>query len=176
MQQPHHGFTFIELLITLAVISLLAGFVTPEINRLLERQRTAAAIASLTAHMQLTRIAAINHNRRAILCPSRDGRHCAPGTDWGIGWMLFVDTDGNRQPDQHDEVLRADLQPLSHHLRIASTAGRQQLRYLPDGSSAGSNLTLALCNSDGLLLAKVIVNNMGRPRSEYSKAALPCPA
>ena len=87
--------------------------------------------------------------------------------------MLFVDENGNRKADATDEVLRTDLEPTSRHLRVASTSGRQQLRYLPDGRSAGSNLTVRLCRED-TLLGRVIVNNGGRVRSERASGSTPC--
>ena len=90
--------------------------------------------------------------------------------------MLFVDEDGNRRPDQGDDVLRQETEPTSRHLRIVSTTGRQQLRYLPDGTSAGTNLTLSICNDHGELLGRVVVNNLGRPRSERPAKPASCPA
>lgn len=90
--------------------------------------------------------------------------------------MLFMDDDGNRKPDANEDVLRVDLAPTSQHLRVVSTTGRQQLRYLPDGRSAGTNLTISICNQTGNLLGSVIVNNMGRARNELPKVPTPCPA
>jgi type IV fimbrial biogenesis protein FimT len=176
MRRQHLGFTLIELTITLAIITTLAGVAGPAMAGFIEHQRATATATSLTTHMQLARMAAVSRNRRAVLCPTSDGNSCAAGTDWSTGWMLFVDDDGNRRPDHNDDILRVDLQPTSTHLRVVSTTGRQQLRYLPDGSSAGSNLTVSICNHAGALLGQVIVNNMGRPRSEHPKTATPCPA
>ena len=175
MTRPPAGFTLIELLTTTSIVAILAGVAASPMSALLERHRANAAASSLIAHMQLARMAAVSRNRRAVLCPSSDGAHCDGGTDWSPGWLLFVDDDGNRQPDAADEILRADREPTSRHLRIVSSAGRQQLRYLPDGTSGGSNLTLSICSPKGDLLARVIVNNVGRPRSERPSAALPCP-
>ena len=176
MRRQHFGFPLIELTIPLAIITILASVAGPVMAGFIERQRATATATSLTTHMQLARMAAVSRNRRAVLCPTSDGNSCAAGTDWSTGWMLFVDDDGNRRPDHNDDILRVDLQPTSTHLRVVSTAGRQQLRYLPDGSSAGSNLTVSICNQAGALLGQVIVNNMGRPRSEHPKTATPCPA
>ena len=170
------GFTLIELMISVSVAGILAGVAVPSLGGMVEQTRTSAAISSLTTHMALARVAAISRNRRAVLCPSNDGAQCRSDTDWSGGWMLFLDDDGNRKPDVNEDVLRVDLAPTSRHLRVVSTTGRQQLRYLPDGRSAGTNLTISICNQTGQLLGAVIVNNMGRPRSERPKVATPCPA
>ena len=175
MRRCTAGFTLIELTTTVAVLAICAGVALPSLRSFLEQQRTLAAISSLTTHMSLARMTAISRNQRAVLCPSSDGASCEAGTDWSTGWMLFVDEDGNRKPDASEEVLRVDLEPTSRHLRVVSTVGRQQLRYLPDGRSAGTNLTISICNKTGDVLGRVIVNNMGRPRSERPKAPTACP-
>ena len=170
------GFTLIELATTMSVVAILAGIAAPSFADLLERQRASAAMNSLMTHMALARVSAITRNRRAVLCPSTDGKHCEVGTDWSAGWMLFADDDGNRMPDASDDIIRVDLEPTSRHLRVVSTSGRAQLRYLPDGRSAGTNLTVSICNQRRELLGQVIVNNVGRPRSERPKVPTPCPA
>ena len=175
MRRCTAGFTLIELTTTVAVLAICAGVALPSLRSFLEQQRTLAAISSLTTHMSLARMTAISRNQRAVLCPSSDGASCEAGTDWSAGWMLFLDEDGNRRPDASDEVLRVDLEPTSRHLRVVSTVGRQQLRYLPDGRSAGANLTISICNKTGDVLGRVIVNNMGRPRSEKPKVPATCP-
>lgn len=172
----NRGFTLIELMISVSVVGILAGVAAPSFRDLIEHTRTSAAISSLTTHMALARTAAISRNRRAVLCPSADGNQCRADTDWSGGWMLFMDDDGNRKPDANEDVLRVDLAPTSQHLRVVSTTGRQQLRYLPDGRSAGTNLTISICNQTGNLLGSVIVNNMGRARNELPKVPTPCPA
>ena len=176
MLQRHAAFTLIELLMSVAIVALLAGIGLPPMGRLVERHRANAAMNTLTAHMQLARIAAISRNRRAVLCPTSDGARCVAGNDWSPGWMMFIDEDGNRQPDHADDILQVDLQAASPHLRITSNSGRAQLRYLPDGTSAGSNLTVSVCTPDGQLLGQVIVNNIGRPRSQRPAVATACPA
>ena len=115
IRRQHFGFTLIELTITLAIITTLAGVAGPAMAGFIEHQRATATATSLTTHMQLARMAAVSRNRRAVLCPTSDGNSCAAGTDWSTGWMLFVDDDGNRRPDHNDDILRVDLQPTSTH-------------------------------------------------------------
>ena len=174
--QRHRGFTLIELVTTVAILGILAGVGTPSMLTLVERQRASAAVGSLMAHAAQARMTAITQRHDAVLCPSADGRRCDPGHDWSGGWILFADEDGNRKPDSPDDILRVDQDPTSRHLRVVSTRGRQQLRYQPDGRSAGTNLTISICNHRSEVLARVIVNNAGRPRSERPASPMACPA
>ena len=85
----------------------------------------------------------------------------------------IFDKDGNRRPDTREDILRDENAPIHPSLRILSSPGRPQLRYLPDGRSSGSNLTVRLCRED-TLLAQIIVNNAGRVRSETLSGSKPC--
>ena len=176
MRRNAVGFTLIELATTVSVLAICTGVAAPSLGRFVEGQRTLAAISSLTTHMALARMAAITQRRPTVLCPSSNGEGCDAGTDWSGGWMLFLDDNGNRRRDAGEDIIRVDTDPTSRHLAVSSTSGRPSLRYLPDGRAAGSNLTISVCNRQGELLGQVIVNNMGRPRSQRPEAATPCPA
>lgn len=169
------GFTLVETALTTAILALLAALSIPALGALLERHRAGAAMGTLSTQMQLARMAAITYRRPAVLCPSADGRSCSGGTDWSGGWMLFLDRDGNHRPDAADEILRVESDSGRPGLRLVGTTGRPRIRYLPDGRSAGSNVTISVCSAKGELLGAVIVNNMGRPRSFRPAAPAPCP-
>lgn len=167
------GFSLVEALTILAItaISLLIG--VPSYAGLVESQRTSSAMHLLTAHMASARLTAITYRIPTVVCPSDRAGGCRRDGDWSQGWLMFFDADGNRQPDSRQDILRDENAPIHPSLRIVSSAGRTQLRYLPDGRSAGSNLSVRLCREDKLL-ARVIVNNTGRIRSETASGSTPC--
>lgn len=171
----HAGFTLLELIVSICVLAILAAIAAPSLGTLLERQRAVAATNALVTHLSLARLTAITHNSHTVFCPSTSGTGCDAGTDWSGGWMLFLDRDGNRRPDSADDIVRVERTALSQHLRLTSSAGRVQARYLPDGRSAGSNLTISVCNKRGELLNTVVVNNVGRIRSTRATPSSPCP-
>lgn len=176
MDARMRGFTLVELVIVVAILAILLAVAVPALAPLVERQRAGSAMSALSTQMQLARMAAITYRRPAVLCPSRNGSACDGGTDWGLGWLLFLDMDGNHQPDAADEILRNEPVPAARsHMRLVGTTGRPRLRYLPDGRSAGSNLTISVCNAQGALLGAVIVNNVGRPRAFRPVSPAPCP-
>lgn len=176
MRHPHTGMTLIELILGCAILSILAGLTLPAMSHIATQAHVGSTLSALMAQMQLARQTAILRNHRTLLCPSDDGHTCTSTNDWSGGWILFADDDGNRRPDRSTDILRVEQAPLTRHLRIISNSGRTYLRYLPDGSSAGSNLTLSICSPRGQLLGRVVVNNVGRPRSERLSGSAPCPA
>ena len=175
MRTAIRGFTLLELVLTVAVAAICTTVAVPALGPMLERQRATSAMEALATQMQLARMAAITYRQPAVLCPSPDGASCSSVPDWSGGWMLFLDADANRRPDPGEEVIRVETAPTSRHLRLLATRGRPQVRYMPDGRSAGSNVTISVCGRDDLLLGAVILNNMGRPRRFRPVSPQPCP-
>ncbi|WP_242450506.1 GspH/FimT family protein, partial [Xanthomonas citri] len=58
---------------------------------------------------------------------------------------------------------------------IVSTAGRSIVRFLPNGRSSGTNITISLC-SNARRLADVVVNNSGRARTVRYTSPTGCTA
>jgi len=175
MRTATRGFTLLELALTVSIMAICAVVAVPALAPMLERYRANAALHALATQVQLARMAAITYRQPAILCPSGDGATCSGVPDWSGGWLLFLDPNGNRIRDPGEQLVRAENVPLARHLRILGTAGRAQLRYLPDGRSAGSNVTISVCGHDDLVLGAVIISNVGRPRRFRPVAPFPCP-
>ena len=167
------GFSLVEALTVMAIttIGLLVG--VPSFQGMSERARVSSAMHLLTAHMASARSTAITYRIPTVVCPSNRSGGCRTDGDWSQGWLMFFDKDGNRQPDVREDILRDENAPIHPSLRILSSTGRPQLRYLPDGRSSGSNITVRLCREDELL-AQIIVNNAGRVRSETVAGTKPC--
>lgn len=167
------GFSLIEALIVMAVAAIGLAVGVPSYQGMTERTRISSAMHLLTAHMASARNTAISYRIPTVVCPSNQAGGCRTDGDWSQGWLMFFDPDGNRQPDLPQDILRDENAPIHPSLRIVSSGGRVQLRYLPDGRSAGSNLTVRLCREDKLM-GRVIVNNGGRVRSERASGSTPC--
>ncbi|WP_435305348.1 GspH/FimT family pseudopilin [Pseudoxanthomonas sp. LjRoot125] len=173
---PHRhsrGVTLIEMIVAMSVVAILAALAVPSFRALSKRNRVDTTLHLLTSHFASARIAAITHNVPVVICPSGGDGTCRQDSDWSDHWLTFRDPDGNRQPDETIDLYRNDPAPRSPRLRIYSTAGRRELRYLPTGYSSGSNLTLRVCY-DGEVSGLVVVNNAGRVRTARPKGSEPC--
>jgi len=163
-------------MLCVGMLSVIIAFAAPSMSGLLERQRSLAATHTLINHLATARISALTHKRSVVLCPATDNLQCTGNTHWNKNWVLFLDSDGNRQVDHPQDILAVYQNPLGGTLQLHSTIGRPQVRYLPTGRSTGSNITLSICNSSGTLLSQVIVNNAGRARSTRPKLLTVCPS
>lgn len=167
------GFSLLEALVIMAVSAIAVAIGVPSYRSVIENQRVSSAMHLLTAYMASARGTAVSYRIPTVVCPSDQAGGCRTDSDWSQGWLMFFDADGNRMPDAREDILRDENSSLHPSLRLVSSSGRSELRYLPDGRSAGSNLSVRLCRDD-ILLGQVIVNNAGRIRSEKASESEPC--
>ena len=166
------GITLVEVIISLAVFSVLSAMAIPALQAMIRTARLTATMSDLTHQFAHARIHAVSLNGIVAVCPSSHGR-CESDADWTRGWMVYRDDDRNRQPYAAAHIIQ-EAGPVHGGLRVASSTSRAQLRYLPDGRSSGTNLTVHLCDGPSLV-ARVVVNNAGRIRSERLRKPGTCP-
>lgn len=154
---PAAGSSLVELLCAAAVLAIMLGIAAPWLEQMVARQRLVSASNSLVTGLHYARHAAVASGRSASLCPSAGNGLCGSQADWSLGWRVSADG-----APQH---LQAHYNgTLPRQIRVSLGQGRQQVRFLPDGRSPGTNLTLQLC-SQGRWQRQIIVSNAGRVRT-----------
>lgn len=146
----------------LAIVAVLLGIALPSMGKLLGRDQLQVAQTDFISALGHARETAVVTGKRTLLCPSLDGSRCSGDTRWDNGWLLGHDADGNEQPDHGALYVGPGYRG---GVSIQSSAGRRFVRFNPDGSASGSNLTLVFCGSGGSATAlSVVVSNAGRVR------------
>lgn len=112
-RQASSGFTLIELMVTVAVVGILAVVAVPAMTGLINANRINSASDNLTAALQLARSEAIRRGTSVTVCASNDGQACASTTSWNR-WIV-------RGRDN-----------------VASEAGSEVIDILRDETPAGS--------------------------------------
>lgn len=163
------GFTLIEQMITLAIAAVLIVMAVPAMAGLLTRSATRVTEDALFTAAHLARSSAITHNTHALLCPSADGRHCSNEPHWQRGWIVALDRDHDGQPDA---AVLAHGVPGAH-VRVLGSAGRDHVRFRPNGAAAGTNLSLIVCPQarHGGNARVMVVSNAGRIREARATTA-----
>jgi type IV fimbrial biogenesis protein FimT len=88
--RQQHGFTLIELMVTMAVLAIVIGIAVPSFNNLIQNNRSVALGEELVTALNFARSEAVKRGGRVSLCASADGIACS--NNWTDGWMVFVDT------------------------------------------------------------------------------------
>jgi type IV fimbrial biogenesis protein FimT len=161
------GFTLVEQLMAVAVLAILAGIASPSLASLVRRGRMQSAQMDFMEALGYARSEAVLRRTRMVFCPTRDRLHCSAESRWEGGWLVGVDRDRNNQPD--GTPLR--IGEGHPQLLIQSSDARRHVAFLPDGSAAGSNLTLLFCSADHAQEPLgVVVSNSGRIRGSRPSA------
>ncbi|MDH5634044.1 MAG: GspH/FimT family pseudopilin [Gammaproteobacteria bacterium] len=170
----HIGFSTIELLVTLAVLSVILASGSAGFSRLLRNQKLSILTNDVITSLRLARSAAITRNAPVSLCQSASGSECERAAQWEYGWVTFVDTNGNKLADPGEDIIQRH-EPLAPGLRLrwrASGHSNYYVSYLPVGKSnkAGS---FWLCDFSGadLLGRRIVMANTGTIRVEDASEA-----
>lgn len=132
----NHGFTLLELIITIALAAILLGLAVPSMHTFIQNNRITGQTNELVAALNLARSESVKRGRPAWLCastnPDDESPTCSGGNDWDDGWLVMAATSGG------DEVIRVwranDLQAgIAFH---APGGANQQIRYAPSGMLA----------------------------------------
>lgn len=156
------GFSLLELLLTIAIAALILGLGIPSFGKVAARARQAVAVDALFHAVHLARKESIMRRREVSLCPTVDGRRCAPGRDWSSGFLLFENRDRDEPPqvDDGEPVLHRHVPPASVQV-VANRRGftlRATVRRATNG-------TIVVCDRAARIPAKaVVISYTGRPR------------
>jgi type IV fimbrial biogenesis protein FimT len=172
-RNPRHcrrqrGMTLVEQIMVLAIMAVLAGIAAPPLRSLLNRNLLQVAQTDFIAALQHARQTAIFSGKRTLFCPSHDGGTCCDDTRWDNGWLLGHDANVDDQPDKGPLYTGPGY---GGKLIVRSSAGRHLVRFRPDGSASGSNITLVFCQPhDSAHALSVVVSNSGRIRGAPASA------
>ncbi len=142
MKTKTHGFTLIELMATLAVAAIVVALGMPGMRSLINDNRLSAATNTFVSSLNIARSEAIKQGRNARLCVSADQATCS-GTDWGLGWLVWVDSDADGVLDAPGEIVRI-AEPLSSAITVNSVQSNFQVDA--QGAVSSPNVTLTICD------------------------------
>ncbi len=101
------GFSIIELLVSLAIFSILVGLATPSFITMIQDNRLTLQVNEFMSSLHLARSEAIKRGVRITLCKSNNGADCTHSGYWSQGWITFIESDTeNATREAGEPILR----------------------------------------------------------------------
>ena len=153
------GYTLIELMSMLAVVSILVSVGLPLMNVFFESNRMISNSNDLVAGLNIARSEAIKQQIRVTLCQSADTASCSGSGQWEDGWIVFQDPNGNSSVDVGERVLRLSAGASGNQVTIRSSDANNLIansvtftsRGLPKAlNGAAQTGTFRICDRRGL--------------------------
>jgi type IV fimbrial biogenesis protein FimT len=173
MKRKQHGFTLVELLVTLAVLAILISAAAPAFHNVTLNNKLRSHSNNIVASVLLARSEAIKRNGVVRMCISADGATCAAGgnASWEQGWVVYHDTGNTGTLDTGDDPIIRHENPASHGFKILSSV--KSLSFQPSGTGA-SQATLKVCRATpnvGSQERQVTISATGRTSVATTKEA-----
>ena len=158
------GFTLLELMVTIAIVAILAAIAFPSFQTTIRSNRVSSANNEVIGLVNLARSEAIRSGRGGGVCGSSDGSDC--DGDWAEGMLAFSDPEGSGKFGSGGTALRfvtvnEALQLTGPEEEIAFD-GRGRRRAARDQAVGIRPIT---CTDDALQQRTMVVNASGQVRS-----------
>lgn len=123
------GFTLVELMVTCAVIAIVALVGLPAITWLINASRLQGQASDISAAFQLARSEAVRRNARVSVCASGNGTSCDGG------WANLI-----TMVDSTDEVLQVTA--IRPPVEVSSATAT--VTYRPNGFTSAASFTVCI--------------------------------
>ena len=167
------GLTLIELLVALAVMSVLTVVAAPALSIWVESAQMRALNNDLLVYLRLARSEAIVRGGRVVICTASSTTACSTSAGWHQGWLVFVDANNNGTRDAGEMPLRHRPAAPSGWTMNASSTIERYVSYdalgstrMVSGAFQAGTVTICRTGSTRVTPRQVIVNSVGRTRSQ----------
>ena len=154
------GFSLLELMIVVSIVSILAGIAIPSLSTLINNSLADTAQADLRRAIAATRNLAVSTRSVATLCPDRN---CAG--NWGDGYLMFSDKNNNARVDDDETIYQRFRSNKKIRIDWRGSGRANYLKFSATGVARQfGRFHLCPTESDISKARAMVINRQGRIR------------
>lgn len=139
------GFSLVELMVAITILGVLLAIALPGFQSFVTQNRLTAQINELVGDLSLARNESSTRGRNVNVCMAASATACATsGTDWAVGRLIWVDTNGNGALDSGNNEIIKYTAPLEGGVSLNNASG-PLVTFRPGGGLTASAMTFTLC-------------------------------
>ena len=173
-QQSPRGFTLIEVMVVVSILAVLIAIAAPSFTPMIERWRVRQATEQLQSTLYYARSEGVKRGGNVVIRKQATGTDgCTLATtdaDWGCGWVVFVDTNGNGSQQSTEETLQ--IYPPTPRVEVTVPGSGGRIRVDRWGKMDGLNAKAIIFvpqdkNTSDIASAAICVASGGRIRTVH---------
>jgi type IV fimbrial biogenesis protein FimT len=146
MRYPTYGegFTLPELIVCVAITSILLSFTLPTFDQLARSNKADQVRNDLLTLFNFARLEAIHQQQLITVCPLDNSDMCH--NDWSGSITAFIDNNKNGQLDSHELILRRINVDLGQWKLTKRPASRAHFQFDTIGTAHGTAGSVEFCH------------------------------
>lgn len=151
MKKQESGFSLVELIVSLLVLSVLLAYAIPSYQRVTASNALRSTVADMITTLKMAKMQSVSLRQQVSVTPET-------GTDWQTGWVLDF-PGGSVEKDQ-------TFLPAGDVV-VTQTLGSAGPVFKPDGFTSNTPVAFRLCNAKAGDSGRLVsVSVVGRVSSE----------
>lgn len=156
--ESQKGFTLVELLITMVVVSILLATGIPSFIQFIKNNRVTGQSNNFVVSTQMARNKAVKWRSGTTMCAANtDMDACSGSHDWSTGWIVFLDLNHDGLVNTITATATSGTTCLEDEDCLLSTVngpdrstltGNSEIRFLPTGQTANAGSVTYFLEAD----------------------------
>ena len=166
--KKERGFTMLELLSTVAIASIIAGFAIPNIEAYQAANNKTQTMNQFVALLTDARKSAVNRATKVVVCPIDENASCSE--DWTLPVSVFADDNDNQTIEYNEDVLNSlDLSAVTQSVKWQAFSKKPFIQFDDAGASGDQSGRLFLCDTTSTNHKVIIVTPAGHTRVDANE-------